>query len=111
MRVRLDRRLVEKGLFDSREKARRAVMAGSVTVDGVRVDKPGTAVSEDSRLDVIGPKEPFVSRAGRKNHHPAGLEVTHRLVAIVVLTHLIDAKCRHGPGIDPALAQRVLHRQ
>ena len=66
MRARLDQRLVEEGLFDSRERARRAVMAGSVTVDGVRVDKPGTAVSATSRLEVIGPREPFVSRGGRK---------------------------------------------
>lgn len=66
MRARLDQRLVEEGLFDSRERARRAVMAGSVTVDGVRVDKPGTAVSATSRLEVIGPREPYVSRGGRK---------------------------------------------
>lgn len=58
--------LVEKGLFPSREQARRAVMAGTVEVDGRRVDKPGTPVSEQARFEVKGPKEPFVSRAGRK---------------------------------------------
>jgi 23S rRNA (cytidine1920-2'-O)/16S rRNA (cytidine1409-2'-O)-methyltransferase len=64
--VRLDNLLVERGLFSSREKARRAVMAGIVEVDGRRVDKAGTAVAVDARLEVIGPREPFVSRAGRK---------------------------------------------
>jgi 23S rRNA (cytidine1920-2'-O)/16S rRNA (cytidine1409-2'-O)-methyltransferase len=58
--------LVEKGLFPSREQARRAVMAGTVEVDGRRVDKPGTPVSGEARLAVLAPREPFVSRAGRK---------------------------------------------
>jgi len=66
MRSRLDQSLVDKGLFESRERARRAVMAGSVTVDGVPADKPGTAVPDTAHLEVVGPKEPFVSRGGRK---------------------------------------------
>jgi 23S rRNA (cytidine1920-2'-O)/16S rRNA (cytidine1409-2'-O)-methyltransferase len=41
-------------------------MAGTVSVDGVSVDKPGTTVPESARLEVSGPKEPFVSRGGRK---------------------------------------------
>ncbi len=67
--VRLDQLLVERGLFPSREQARRAVMAGTVEVEGRRVDKPGTAVSGEARLAVLAPKEPFVSRAGRKLAH------------------------------------------
>lgn len=67
--MRLDQLLVDRGLFPSREQARRAVMAGIVQVDGRRVDKPGTAVPEAARLEVQGPKEPFVSRAGRKLAH------------------------------------------
>jgi 23S rRNA (cytidine1920-2'-O)/16S rRNA (cytidine1409-2'-O)-methyltransferase len=64
--LRLDQALVARGLFDSREKARRAVMAGLVSVSGRRVDKPGTAVDAGADLAVAGPAEPFVSRAGRK---------------------------------------------
>jgi 23S rRNA (cytidine1920-2'-O)/16S rRNA (cytidine1409-2'-O)-methyltransferase len=64
--VRLDQLLVEKGLFPSRERARRAVMAGTVEVDGRRVDKPGTAVADEARLELIGRGEPYASRAGRK---------------------------------------------
>ncbi len=67
--MRLDQLLVERGLFPSREQARRAVMAGTVEVEGRRVDKPGTAVSGESRVAVLAPKEPFVSRAGRKLAH------------------------------------------
>lgn len=63
---RLDRLLVDRGLYASREKARRAVMAGVVEVAGHRVDKPGTSVREDSELRIREQVEPFVSRAGRK---------------------------------------------
>jgi 23S rRNA (cytidine1920-2'-O)/16S rRNA (cytidine1409-2'-O)-methyltransferase len=62
---RLDQLLVERGLFSSREQARRAVMAGVVSVAGRRVDKPGTAVDSAAPLEVAA-REPFVSRAGRK---------------------------------------------
>jgi 23S rRNA (cytidine1920-2'-O)/16S rRNA (cytidine1409-2'-O)-methyltransferase len=62
---RLDQLLVERGLFASREQARRAIMAGEVRVDGRLVDKPGAAVPLAAALEVRA-REPFVSRAGRK---------------------------------------------
>jgi 23S rRNA (cytidine1920-2'-O)/16S rRNA (cytidine1409-2'-O)-methyltransferase len=65
-KMRLDLLLVERGLFETREQAQRALMAGAVEVDGRRVDKAGTAVATSARLEVLGPREPFVSRAGRK---------------------------------------------
>lgn len=64
--MRLDQLLVERGFFPSREQARRAVMAGTVEVEGRRVDKPGTAVAADARLAVAAGREPYASRAGRK---------------------------------------------
>jgi len=67
--MRLDVALTEKGLFPSREKAKRAVMAGLVSVDGQRVDKPGASVAGDARLEVRESGEPFVSRGGRKLDH------------------------------------------
>ena len=63
---RLDQLLHQRGLFPSREKARRAVMAGSVLVDGQKIDKPGTAVGDGVEIRLLGNKEPYVSRAGRK---------------------------------------------
>jgi len=64
--VRLDQLLVLKGLFPSREQARRAVMAGWIEVDGRRVDKAGTSTREDAAVRLLHAPEPFVSRAGRK---------------------------------------------
>lgn len=66
--MRLDQLLVQRGLFASREQARRAVMAGTIEVDGRRIDKAGTGVAVDAELRVAA-REPFVSRAGRKLSH------------------------------------------
>lgn len=80
---RLDVELVRRGLVASREKAKRAVMAGLVQVDGRRVDKPGTAVSTDAELEVQGPAEPYASRAGRKLEAAIerfGLELSDKVV-------------------------------
>ena len=65
-RVRLDIILVNKGLFESREKAKAAVMAGLVYVDGERADKPGALYSEDCTIEVKGKPIPYVSRGGLK---------------------------------------------
>lgn len=65
IKERLDVLLVDRGLFESREIARRYVMAGEVTVDGQLQDKPGVKVSADAILAVkAGPR--FVSRGGEK---------------------------------------------
>ncbi len=64
-KIRLDLLLVERGLFDSREKAQRAVLAGAVHVTGQLVDKPGTKVSDDCSLEIKA-KERYVSRGGTK---------------------------------------------
>ena len=63
---RLDQLLQRRGVFPTRERARRAIMAGIVEVDGSRIDKPGRPVRPDAAVVVIGPAEPFVSRGGRK---------------------------------------------
>src|SRR5690242_18502889 len=62
---RLDVLLVERGLIDSREQARRVIMAGEVTANGQVVDKPGMRVSVDIEL-VLRVKPRFVSRGGDK---------------------------------------------
>ena len=66
MKKRLDVLLVEKGVFESREKAKAAIMAGEITVDGVIFDKPGMSVSEDAEIIHKGDKCPYVSRGGLK---------------------------------------------
>ncbi|NMB56297.1 MAG: TlyA family RNA methyltransferase [Leptolinea sp.] len=64
-KVRLDLRLVEIGLVESRNLAQRLVMAGSVRVDGQMVLKPSQMVNLDSKLELIE-KQRFVSRGGEK---------------------------------------------
>ena len=64
--MRLDQELVSRGLFASREKARRAVMAGIVLVEGQQVDKPGSSVAASMEISLVDKAEPYVSRAGRK---------------------------------------------
>ncbi|MEJ8545483.1 TlyA family rRNA (cytidine-2'-O)-methyltransferase [Brevibacillus borstelensis] len=63
---RLDVLLVERGLYDTREKAKAAVMAGLVQVKGERCDKPGTKFPEDIAITVKGEIHPYVSRGGLK---------------------------------------------
>jgi 23S rRNA (cytidine1920-2'-O)/16S rRNA (cytidine1409-2'-O)-methyltransferase len=63
---RLDVLLVEKGLFPTREKAKTSIMAGLIKVDGRIVDKAGTEVPVDVKLDVIRSAHPYVSRGGLK---------------------------------------------
>jgi len=63
---RVDVMLVEQGWFDSREKAKAAVMAGLVFMEGERVEKAGMKVSSESRFTVKGSVHPYVSRGGLK---------------------------------------------
>lgn len=63
---RLDILLVENGLFETREKAKRAIMAGLVYGNEERLDKPGEKVSRDLTLTIKGKTLPYVSRGGLK---------------------------------------------
>lgn len=63
---RLDILLVEKGFFPAREKAKAAIMAGEVFVDGQKMDKAGSAVPVTAQIEVRGAKLPYVSRGGLK---------------------------------------------
>jgi len=63
---RIDVLMVQKGLSDNREKAKRILMSGLVFVNQQRVDKPGTLVPVMGNIEVRGAKSPFVSRGGRK---------------------------------------------
>jgi 23S rRNA (cytidine1920-2'-O)/16S rRNA (cytidine1409-2'-O)-methyltransferase len=63
---RIDVLLVEKGFFESREKAKASIMAGIVYVDNQKVDKAGEEVKEDAVIEVRGNACPYVSRGGLK---------------------------------------------
>ena len=66
MKIRLDKLLHEKNITDSREKAKALIMAGKILVNKEKIDKPGTLVSEESEIQIIGEKLPYVSRGGLK---------------------------------------------
>lgn len=57
--------LVQQGLFDTSDEARRWIMAGQVLVNEQRVDKPGTLISPDASLRVLGRRR-YASRGGYK---------------------------------------------
>lgn len=63
---RLDVLLVQKGYFDSREKAKGSIMAGVVFINNSKEDKPGTKVDINSKVFIKENVHPYVSRGGLK---------------------------------------------
>lgn len=63
---RLDKLLMERGMFRSRQRARSMIMAGKVLVNQQPVDKPGTLIPKDADIVLRGEEIPFVSRGGVK---------------------------------------------
>lgn len=63
---RIDVLLVELGFFESREKAKAALMAGLVLVNNEPVDKSGMKVARTADIKVKGALHPYVSRGGLK---------------------------------------------
>jgi len=65
-KTRLDQLVVDEGLAPSRTKAQALILAGSVLVDGTRVDKVGTLVRDGVSVTLRGEPMPYVSRGGVK---------------------------------------------
>lgn len=65
-KLRLDQLVFERGLTESRERAKTSVMAGIVYVNGQKMDKPGMSVPEDAEIELRGESLPYVSRGGLK---------------------------------------------
>ena len=81
-KARLDALLVERGLAESRERARALVLAGHVEVDGRGAQKAGTMVPVTADVTVAGPEHPWVGRGGVKLAHALdqfGIRVEGRL--------------------------------
>ena len=66
MKKRLDVELVDRGLVQSRERAKVVIMEGLVYVNGQKSDKAGTPVKEDDQIEVRGETLRYVSRGGKK---------------------------------------------
>lgn len=67
-KIRLDKLLFEKGLVESREKAKALILQGGVLVNGMVVDKAGALVKSDDPLSIKS-RMPYVSRGGLKLEH------------------------------------------
>src|SRR4051812_8601282 len=65
-RVRLDIALEQRGLVQSRARARDAVLRGTVTLNGVPATKPAALVSDDDRIEIEDAASGYVSRAAVK---------------------------------------------
>lgn len=63
---RLDVALAERGLAESREKAKALIMAGIVYVNNQKSDKAGNTVKSDDIIEVRGETLKYVSRGGLK---------------------------------------------
>lgn len=65
---RLDIFLVRKGHFQSREKARAAIIAGAVHVNGIKAERPSHPASDEHIIEIRENVHPYVSRGGLKLH-------------------------------------------
>ena len=100
--IRLDQALVERGLCESRERAKRAVIAGQVRVNAQRAHKPGDPVKSDDVL-ALDAGEKYASRGGHKLEHA----LNHFQMDVTGLTALdlgastggfTDCLLQHGGG-------------
>ena len=68
VKERVDVLAYKQGLFETREQAKRGVMAGLVVsvISGQRFDKPGEKIDEGVELKLKGDKLKYVSRGGLK---------------------------------------------
>ena len=97
--VRLDQALVERALCDSREKAKRLILAGAVRINGHPAKKASDSVKPADELTVDAP-EKFVSRGGHKIEHA----LEHFQLNVTGLT-AIDIGASTG-GFTDCLLQR-----
>ena len=65
-KVRIDQLVFDRGLTESRERAKTSIMSGLVFVNGQRLDKPGMSVDENAIVELKGEAVPYVSRGGLK---------------------------------------------
>jgi len=66
MKTRLDVALVERGLMQSREKAKAVIMSGIVYVNNQKADKAGQDITETDQIEIKGETLRYVSRGGLK---------------------------------------------
>ncbi|OHD68718.1 MAG: hypothetical protein A2W19_12975 [Spirochaetes bacterium RBG_16_49_21] len=83
-RIRLDLYLTQKGLSQTREKARREILAGWVRVNGETVTNPSRTIAGSEQVIVERPGGMYVSRGGQKLAHALktfGIDLHGRVAA------------------------------
>ncbi|MGA8171162.1 MAG: TlyA family RNA methyltransferase [Methylocystis sp.] len=103
MAPRADILLAERGVFESRAKAREAIEAGLVRADGRVVKKPSEDIAADAQLSATAPY-PWVSRGGVKLAHALetfGVDPRGR--------HCLDIGASTGGFTDVLLSRRARH--
>ena len=83
MAERLDKELVNRGMFSTRAKAQQAIREGIVMVDGERCDKSGRKVTDSTDIQLTGRVLPYVSRGGLKLEHAIeafGIDLAGRML-------------------------------
>jgi len=100
--IRLDQALVERGFCESRERAKRAILAGQVRINGQPARKPSDSVRPDDELK-LDAGEKYVSRGGHKLEHA----LVHFQLDVMGLTAIdlgastggfTDCLLQHGAG-------------
>jgi 23S rRNA (cytidine1920-2'-O)/16S rRNA (cytidine1409-2'-O)-methyltransferase len=111
---RLDQLLVQRGLFESRSRARDAIERGTVTVAGGIAVKAGQLVEDDAEISVDDPAQAYVSRAALKliaalDHFqlsPDGLDCLDVGASTGGFTQvLLERGARHVMALDVGHAQ------
>jgi 23S rRNA (cytidine1920-2'-O)/16S rRNA (cytidine1409-2'-O)-methyltransferase len=108
-RTRLDDALVSRGLYETRSRARDAILRGAVYVDGAAAAKPAQAVADDAAITLDDPAKRYVSRAALKLIHglghfrlsPAGMACLDVGASTGGFTQvLLERGARHVTAID-----------
>ncbi|BFH61692.1 TlyA family RNA methyltransferase [Paenibacillus azoreducens] len=100
---RIDILLVEQGFFESREKAKAAIMAGLVLANEERMEKAGMKIPRDAAIRVKGAVHPYVSRGGLKLEKAIrtfGLDMKDRTMLDIGSSTggFTDCALQHGAG-------------
>ncbi|NUO00466.1 MAG: TlyA family RNA methyltransferase [Saprospiraceae bacterium] len=98
---RLDVWLVQNGYFESREKARFAILAGMVQVNGQVASKPAQTLGESDTIAIVGDALRYVSKGGLKLEKAIvtfGLDFTGAVVLDIGASTggFTDCALRHG---------------
>ncbi len=99
-KMRIDTFLVARGLAESREQAKRLILAGAVTVNGNARIKPGQRIPADAKV-VVQQQQKYVSRGGfklEKALHTFDINVQNRVALDVGASTggFTDCLLQHG---------------